>query len=98
MDCAVQHCCTVNDDEGTLTVTFPGDSSAAFALELAYRSNMLCNLLEDGRQEAQFAFSAPQGLLRAWLTCARLLASQTDTLASLDGPELAKFLKVRLMC
>ena len=96
MDCAVQHSCTVNDDEGTVTVSFPGESSVVFALQLVLRSNTLRTLLEEGRGEAQLAFSAPQGLLRDWLTCARVITAQTDTLGSLDSPELARFLKVRL--
>ena len=98
MDCVVQCSCTVNDDEGTLTVTFSGDFSATFALELAYSSKMLCNILEDGLEETQFVFSAPKALLCTWLSCARLLAAQTDTLASLNVPELVMYLKVRLIC
>ena len=94
---AVQHSCIVNDDEGTLTVTLRGDSSVTFALELASRSKTLHMLLPDSRGEAQFAFSVPQGLLRAWLTCARVLTAQADTLTSLDVQGLVKCMKVRLV-
>ena len=98
MACAVQHTCTVNSSEGTLTVTFPDHSSVVIALELTSRSHTLCTLLEDARDEAQFTFMAPQGLLRSWLRCASAIVAQADTLASIDGPDLVKGLKVFLVC
>ena len=98
MACFVQHTCTVNASEGTLTVTFPDHSSVVFALELAYRSHTLRTLLEDARDEAQFTFMAPHGLLRSWLRCARAIVARADTLETLDGPELVKALKVSFVC